>query len=392
MPGDPEPSMADPFFHRPELATQLAERILSNAVLAPARSGLFLAAPRRTGKSTFLREDLIPALERRGAAVLYVDLWADKTLDPGHAIVSLVRSALGEQDGRMLQVFRKAGLSKVVVGGMSFDVGKVGLGTGVTLSAALAALSDRIECPIVLIIDEAQHAVTTAGGNDALFALKAARDELNSSGHHGLRIVATGSNRAKLSVLRSSKDQAFYKALMQVFPPLGRDYIEWFVRNTGLPFPLDIDRTLEWFDRTGSRPEVLVQALGDLDALDGPPLTAATIDARFETAVVGATEESDEALLKIVRTLTPLQGAVLRVIAKQGEDYSPYTAATLAAYARELHRLDATATVNVDVPNIQTALEALQAKSLVWRAAHGEYALEEQSLADLMQRRGLLQE
>jgi hypothetical protein len=44
----------------------------------------------------------------------------------------------------------------------------LGLGTGVTLSAALAELSNCLQRPIVLVIDEAQHAVTTAGGNDAL--------------------------------------------------------------------------------------------------------------------------------------------------------------------------------------------------------------------------------
>lgn len=382
--------MADHFFHRPDLAQQLSARILSDAVLSPVRSGLFLAAPRRTGKSTFLREDLIPALAEKGAAVLYVDLWADKTLDPGHAIVGLVRAALGEQEGRMLNLFRKAGLDKVAVAGLSFDVSKVGLGSGVTLSAALALLSDRVKCPIVLVIDEAQHAVTTARGNDALFALKAARDELNSSAHFGLRIVATGSNRAKLTILRASKDQAFYKAAMSAFPPLGRDYVEWFIANTGLEFPLDIERTFQMFERIGHRPEVLVQALGELDEIDSTPLTMATIDDRFKSAVVKTIEESDVALLKIVRALTPLQGAVLRVLAQQADDYAPYAAASLAEYATELKRLDATSTVNVDVPNVQSALEALQGKALVWRAAHGEYALEEQSLADLMRTRGLL--
>jgi hypothetical protein len=44
------------------------------------------------------------------------------------------------------------------------------------------------------------------------------------------------------------------------------------------------------------------------------------------------------------------------------------------------------------VPNVQAALEALQNKALVWRAAHGEYALEEQGLADLMKGGGLLGE
>lgn len=192
---------------------------------------------------------------------------------------------------------------------------------------------------------------------------------MNSSEHHGLRIVATGSSRPKLAVLRSSKDQAFHKVMMQIFPPLGRDYIEWFVANTGLSIPLDVDRTFQMFERMGSRPEVLVQALGDLDEIDRPPLAATTIDAQFELAVGRAIEESDESLPKIVRALTPLQGAVLRVVAKRGENYSPYAAASLAAYAEELGRPDATSTVNVDVPNVRTSLEALQTKALVWRAS-----------------------
>ena len=382
--------MDDPVFHRPDLANDLADLILSEGALAPARSGLFLAAPRRTGKSTFLREDLMPALESRGAAVLYVDLWADKALEPGLAIVSLIRAALAQEDGALLRMFRKAGLDKVSVGGLGFDVAKVGLGTGVTLSAALATLSDRLKAPIVLMIDEAQHAATTESGNNALFALKAARDELNSSAHHGLRIVATGSSRPKLSLLRASKDQAFFKSMMRNFPALGGDYVTWFVANTGFAHPLDVARTQRCFERAAWRPEVLVQALGELADENGALPTADRLDDAFEAAVEAAIEESDEAMLKVVRTLTPLQGAVLRVMAMQAENYTPYAAASLAAYTEQLGQLDPGSTVKVDVPNVQSALEALQGKSLAWRAAHGEYALEDQGLVELMRSKGLL--
>ncbi len=382
--------MADPVFHRPDLANDLADLILSDGALAPARSGLFLAAPRRTGKSTFLREDLMPALVNRGAAVLYVDLWADKALEPGLAIVSLIRAALAHEDGALLKMFRKAGLDKVNVGGLGFDVAKVGLGTGVTLSSALATLSDRLKAPLVLMIDEAQHAATTEGGNNALFALKAARDELNSSAHFGLRIVATGSSRPKLALLRASKDQAFFKAMMRNFPPLDIGFVQWFVDNAGLPHPLDVARTERGFERAAWRPEVLVQALGDLPDEQGAFPPAQQLDDAFEAAVAAAIEESDVAMLKVVRALTPLQGAVLRVMATQGEDYTPYAAASLTAYSEQLAQLDPESTVKVDVPNVQSALEALQGKSLAWRAAHGEYALEEQGLADLMRERGLL--
>ena len=382
--------MDDPVFHRPDLANDLADLILSAGALAPARSGLFLAAPRRTGKSTFLREDLMPALESRGAAVLYVDLWADKALEPGSAIVSLIRAALAQEDGALLKMFRKAGLDKVNVGGLGFDVAKVGLGTGVTLSAALATLSDRLKAPIVLMIDEAQHAATTESGNNALFALKAARDELNSSAHHGLRIVATGSSRPKLALLRASKDQAFFKAMMRNFPALGGDYVTWFVANTGLAHPLDVARTERSFERAAWRPEVLVQALGELADENGALPAADRLDDAFEAAVEAAIEESDEAMLKVVRALTPLQGAVLRVMAMQAENYTPYAATSLAAYTEQLGQLDPGSTVKVDVPNVQSALEALQGKSLAWRAAHGEYALEDQGLVELMRSKGLL--
>ena len=382
--------MDDPVFHRPDLANDLADLILSDGALAPARSGLFLAAPRRTGKSTFLREDLMPALGSRGAAVLYVDLWADKALEPGLAIVSLIRAALAQEDGALLKMFRKAGLDKVNVGGLGFDVAKVGLGTGVTLSAALATLSDRLKAPIVLMIDEAQHAATTESGNNALFALKAARDELNSSAHYGLRIVATGSSRPKLALLRASKDQAFFKAMMRNFPALGGDYVTWFVANTGLAHPLDVARTERSFERAAWRPEVLVQALGELADENGALPAPDRLDDAFEAAVEAAIEESDEAMLKVVRALTPLQGAVLRVMAMQAENYTPYAAASLAAYTEQLGQLDPGSTVKVDVPNVQSALEALQGKSLAWRAAHGEYALEDQGLVDLMRSKGLL--
>ena len=382
--------MADTIFHRPDLANELADAILNNAALAPARSGLFLAAPRRTGKSTFLREDLMPALENRGAAVLYVDLWADKSMEPGQAIVSLVRSAFAQDDGFVLKMARKAGMEKVNVGGLSFDVAKVGLGTGVTLSQALAALSDRVKAPIVLMIDEAQHAATTEGGNNALFALKAARDELNSSAHFGLRIVATGSSRPKLAILRASKDQAFFRAQMKNFPPLDEGYVHWFIDNAGLLQPLDPAGTVAAFERASWRPEVLVQALGDVFDDDAVLASPERLDDAFSAAVDAAIEESDEAMLKVVRALTPLQGAVLRVLATQGEDYSPYAAASMAAYAEHLARLDPDSAVKADTPNVQSALEALQSKSLVWRAAHGEYALEEQGLVELMRAKGLL--
>ena len=159
-----------PIFHRPELAKKLADQILVTGAGSAAGSGVFLAAPRRTGKSTFVREDLRPALEMAGALVVYADLWANPTTDPGAVITNAIRSALVGREGVILRLAKSAGMNKISVGNLSFDLDRIGLGQNVSLTDALAALSDETGGMIVLVIDEAQHAMTTDVGNSALFA------------------------------------------------------------------------------------------------------------------------------------------------------------------------------------------------------------------------------
>jgi len=375
-------------FHRAAMAADLASKVMFVAPTSASGSGLFLAAPRRTGKSTFLREDLRPQLERQGALVVYVDLWEDRRADPGDVIVHAVRAELSRHDGVVKRLARSAGMEQVTVGGVAFSLDRVGLGEGVSLSAALAALSDETGRVIVLIVDEAQHAITSERGNDALFALKAARDELNSSRHKGLRVVATGSNRDKLAMLRNSRDQAFYGAPLVNFPPLGPDYVAWFCQRVGLTAPLDPAMVEALFLRAAYRPELLGAAADTLRFEFG--LAPQDVPARFAAAVQEQIDASNDEMLRVVHSLTPLQAAVLKVLARRGTDYAPFEAATLQAYQAVLQAANPAGEAKADVPAVQQALIALQEKALVWRAARGVYALEEATLADLMMQQGLL--
>ena len=81
--------------------------------------------------------------------------------------------------------------------GVSHDAASAVNGDGLGRRTVCGRKTNETGQVIVLNIDEAQHAITSTVGTDAWFALKAARDELNSSAHHCLRIVATGSNRDK---------------------------------------------------------------------------------------------------------------------------------------------------------------------------------------------------
>lgn len=84
-------------YRRPELAAQMATQLLHPGVLDEGlRSGLFLSGMRRTGKTTFLLNDLIPALEEAGALVIYVDFWSDTQTSPAALVLSAVKKTLAE--------------------------------------------------------------------------------------------------------------------------------------------------------------------------------------------------------------------------------------------------------------------------------------------------------
>nr|WP_314876193.1 ATP-binding protein [uncultured Pseudomonas sp.] len=382
--------MSSNLYHRAELAARLSKLILQVAIGSAASSGVFLAAPRRTGKSTFVREDLRPALEAAGAIVLYADLWQDLTKDPGLVIVDAVREAVGRSEGFITRLAKSAGMDKVAVGGMSFSLDKVGLGRDIDLTHALAALSDESQKIIVLVIDEAQHAITSDAGVAALFALKAARDELNSSKHHGLRVVCTGSNRDKLAMLRNSKDQAFFGASMVQFPTLDQDFVDWFCKHVDLPHQLDPAVVFELFKACGYRPELLGAAADEirfdfaLDPADAPQ--------RFSILVRALAAELNANLQKVLHSLTPIQSAVIRVMAAMGEDYAPFESPTMDLYATALRQAGIEGKEHsIEVPAVQQALIALQEKKLVWKASRGVYAVDEQVIVDLLEEAGLLQ-
>ncbi len=376
-----------PIFRRTALADDLAQRLLVDSGPSAIASGLFLAAPRRTGKTTFLVHDLTPALSEAGAFVVYIDLWRDVERDPAEVIVGALSAALAEERGAMSRVARGlAAIESISAAGVLSVTVKADDGgtTSVSITDALLALSDALDATIVLIVDEAQHALTSAAGSKALFALKAARDALNIGPErvHGLRIVATGSNRDKLAVLRNSKDQAFFGAPLSSFPPLGEDYVRWFVELRGLTDVLDVREATRMFERAGHRPEFLSAATDAAVYEIGQDRS--TLAARIEAALDDEVRAADEAQLALVRGLPPLQSAVLREMASKGSAYAPFEGATMQRYAQIIERIAPHGTIVPSDTNVQAALRGLKKKGLIWRAVRGVYALEDSRLADLM--------
>ena len=318
--------MLDLIFHREALADMQAKSIISGR----GASGVFLSAPRRTGKSTFIREDLVPKLTSLGVEVIYVDLWADRAEDPGNMIADAVGNHLRKNESKLVQWAKNSGINKLSMAGVQVDFGKVGIGAKETFSSGLAALSDATKSLIVLVIDEAQQAITSGKGSDALFALKAARDELNSSLHHGFRLVATGSNRDKLSMLVNVKDQAFYGALLVTLPFLDDEFLKWEQSKFDGAVTPSINAMRESFISCGYRPEFLIQCL-DVLALQ-PDLNQTNVDGRLLDEMQRKMGDSKKDFVRLLNSLPPMQAAVIRVMAEDNELYAPFKTETVKRF------------------------------------------------------------
>jgi hypothetical protein len=151
--------------------------------------------------------------------VVYVDLWADPRRDPGALIAEAIARALQPQLGLLARTAKKAGLKSVkVAGALDIDTSKIGQVDGLTLVDALRTLQEAANKPVALIIDEAQHALTSEAGVAAMTALKSARDQLNQPGQVLLMLVMSGSDRDKLLRLVVSAAAPFYGSQIQPCP------------------------------------------------------------------------------------------------------------------------------------------------------------------------------
>ncbi|ULL05901.1 hypothetical protein JNO42_02500 [Pseudomonas putida] len=378
-----------PLLRRHQLATALAQDLVGES-LVDYSSGMFLAAPRRTGKSTFLNNDFIPECVQRGWLPVYVDLWSDRDAAPAQLISGAIGTALARFEGALARTAKKAGVDKInLLRTLSWDFTRPQLPAGTTLAQALAVLHQVSGQLVVLIIDEAQHALNSEDGLNAMFALKAARDHLNRGDRpDGLRLVFTGSSRDKLANLVLKSKQPFFGASITPFPLLGREYVEFITalwnRRLADSNQFKVEDLAYAFELVGRRPEMLNKLLAEVSVGLGEAGNLGELlrnGALNHQAGVWSDYES------AWNELTPLQQAVLEVMAERTlgrQPFSPFTEQTLVEVSRKLEQAQAVA--NVNTANVQKALDALRDKELVWKANRGEYALEDTAMAEWLAR------
>ncbi|MFW9595529.1 MAG: ATP-binding protein [Macromonas sp.] len=359
-------------YHRPDYARDMAQQLLQpSALQLQVRSGVFLSGIRRIGKTTFLRQDLMPALEGMGALVIYVDLWSDRSKNPASLVHEAVRATLTQlatPGTRLLDRFK--GLNMGAAGfSFGFQVDAVGKADGATLAQVFTELMDKVQTSVVLIVDEVQQALGTEEGSHLLFALKAARDAVNTRpGTPGyLLFIGTGSHKSLVADMATRRSQPFAGAVSTAYEPLGPDFVRWKLEQLQalpgikLPSPAVV---WEGFVTLGQRPEELQNALVQLQARPEAP------DMAFPIICATLACAAAEVELATIEAQGTLASAIFDRIAQGPEAGASGLFATeaISAYAQQTG-------VVVDTPQVQNMVERMIGANLIHRQSHGVYAV-----------------
>lgn len=362
--------MTNPVFHRPDLAKEVVNLALGKNALGRAGAGVFLAAPRRTGKTTFLLQDLAPALRTKGVHVIYVDLWANKEVPPSELIANAIARDLAEAQSAAAKI--ATAIKAVTIHGVKFDLHEVGSKAGATLADALKELQVALGKPIALIVDEAQHVVAAGRSMDVMFALKSARDTLNVDGSRKLLLIMSGSDRDKLLRLVNTQSAPFFGAQIHDLPPLGREYSAHVAGRLVQAHPrlsISNDALEAAFDRFVRRPEPFEEAIG----LAASPLAGPDADFHERLAAQARKYERtlDQEHEEVFAALSPLEAAVLRWVLERGPGARLFTQDALNFYGEVVGR-------TVGAGTARDAVQSLRdiEPPVLWKSDRGDYALE----------------
>lgn len=371
----------EPFHYpRPGLAAAIAGQLTADPIFG-GLSGLHLAAPRRTGKTTFLRRDLVPEILDDGKFPVMIDLWEDRGRDPSDIIRRRLGQTLDELKGLTAKTVDRSRLTRISALGFSVGLSDLKPFEG-TITEGIERIAAVVKRDVVMVVDEAQQALVSDAGMNAMFALKAARDAMNLRAQGPrLYLVMTGSHRGKLAELVIGAKSPFYGGSVQDFPVLGKNFVQTLIeqvnaaRRTNEGF--SVEDGIEAFEILMNRPEAFMQALRDesfATDLSGEPgnLKARAILKRKE---LWADLEAQ------VDGLTKLQRATLEALLEADEGYSPFASKSLEDIAKRA------GSKSVAKGTVQTAMKALISKGMIWQPGTGRYAIDNLDLLDMYRRK-----
>lgn len=378
-------STVDPWHYpRPDLARKLLARFDPG----PAEA-LALYAPRRSGKTSFLLNDLAATAAEQGLQPVFVDLWANRER-PGEAIADALEAAArkvqspdfkyGTVLGRFAKEVTSIGAFGVSVG-MKERASVTGPSTQDTLSRIgywadqLLASSAR---PVMLIVDEAGALASAKDGLEVAAALRAA---LQRHGRLDVRPVFSASSRESLTRLFDTPDSPLYRfGVGGVLPPpdegIAKHFAERLKESSGIS--VSVNALTDAYRRLDNKPAALRSLAASMDAEADPSVS------KYLERQLGSQESMAEqraGLLK--KQLAPLDIALLREIASERPQLWG---------AEALGRIAGEAGIPIVTPkSLDDSLTRLRAAGLVARIERGLYEVEDHEAAHSLLREEVLE-
>ena len=366
------PAVPDPW-HYPR--TGLADAVLG-LFAGGLGSALTFFAPRRMGKTEFLRKDITPAAQARGWGVFYFSF-----LDEPEDVRAAFVAALGRfvrGDGWLARMRehlpRTVKVGGTVAGtGGNVEVTRTDAAGGQDLKALLDELGRR-DSLTLLLLDEVQALATSPKHATFIAALRTGLD-INKD---RVKAIFTGSSREGLRRMFSQANAPFFHFGQNLdFPDMGPGFTDHLAAAYAASTGRQLDAAALWtaFERLGKVPQMaraLVERLALNPALD--------LETAADALAADLAEQRDFGSLW--QSLTPLDRALLTHLA--GGDTGLFSEELRSLIGKELGGVPP-----LSVNAMQTAIRRLQRRGLATRqSTRGSYVLEDPNLAAWIRERG----
>ena len=350
----------DPWhYSREDLAKQILGMFENNL-----SSALVFFAPRRMGKTEFLRKDIMPLAERHGWAVFYFS-FLDVGLNPTE---EFVRSLLKFAEEKKFINPQNSLLNNINEVSVHTNIIKIGVGGSIKLKASkkhdfnlkdlLSEISKKNK--LLLLMDEVQVLAQTSNAN-FIAAFRTALD-INKD---GIKVIFTGSSQTGLRRIFSQAKAPFFHYGQNIdFPKLDKgftDYLaEIFKKVTGRMLNENsLWKVFEEFQQVTQLARALVERM------------ALNPNLKIEEAKNQLLAEisDDRKYVEVWEKISNLEQALLILIAKGQTSF--FSASTNTDLIKQLgiHKLG--------VSTIQSAVRTLTRKNLIGAQDRSNYFIDD---------------
>ena len=334
------------YFTRPKLAARLADRVFAHERVA-------LFGKRQTGKTTLLREEVMPEVTARRGLPIYVECWADKN-DPLGSINYALQKALDTLLVDPTGIKRKLNtpVRKIGVAGASVEFAdpptrQIPQSKYLQVDALLSRILEETKKPVLLVFDEFQAVATGPNADAASAALRAALTQASKR----VGVIFSGSSEVMLlESFSRSKAPLYGFANPEPYPLLGDDFVAHIARKYKAATSRELPQVdaVRVFDQLGHQPEPFLNAVAN---------TMANARWRLDdglNAMLDPTVRNKWTINWF--SLTDLQRVAIRVVF---DGKAPTSAETVRDAAQQLGQ------AQVSPSSMLRAVEALVAKGLV---------------------------